>query len=82
MDSGSTCTSDIICRYTGGTSSQRSPPATTPTDSSAARAAAERAAGVWVIVQPLKKNAKFQVETLEKEGYTHIQKVFGDTQLD
>jgi len=47
-----------------------------------ARAAAERADGVRVIVQPLKKNAKFQVETLEKEGYTHIQKVFGDTQLD
>ncbi len=47
-----------------------------------ARAAAERAAGVRVIVQPLKKNAKFQVETLEKEGYTHIQKVYGDTQLD
>ena len=47
-----------------------------------ARAAAERTDGVRVIVQPLKKNAKFQVETLEKEGYTHIQKVFGDTQLD
>jgi hypothetical protein len=29
----------------------------------------------------LKKNAKFQVETLEKEGFTQIRKVFGDTPL-
>ena len=34
-----------------------------------------------VTVQPLKKNAKFQVETLEKNGYDSIRKVYGDTQL-
>ena len=44
-------------------------------------AAAQRAAGATVTVQPLKKNAKFQTETLEKEGYTQIRKVYGDTQL-
>ena len=32
-------------------------------------------------VLPLKKNAKFQVETLEKNGYTSIRKVYEDTQL-
>lgn len=46
-----------------------------------ALAAKERAEGKHVVVQPLKKNAKFQVETLEKEGYTQIRKVFADTQL-
>ena len=45
------------------------------------RAAKERAEGMCVVVQPLKKNAKYQVETLEKEGYTQIQKIYGDTQL-
>ena len=40
------------------------------------RAAALRAQGHTVTVQPLKKNAKFQVETLEKNGYTDIQKIF------
>ena len=44
-------------------------------------AAKERAQGICVVVQPLKKNAKFQVETLEKEGFTQIRKVFGDTPL-
>jgi histidyl-tRNA synthetase len=44
-------------------------------------AAKERAEGIPVVVQPLKKNAKFQVETLEQEGYTQIRKVYGDTQL-
>ena len=44
-------------------------------------AAGERAGGECVVVQPLKKNAKFQVETLEKEGYTEIRKIYGDTQL-
>jgi len=34
-----------------------------------------------VVVQPLKKNAKFQIETLEKGGYTDIRKVYGDTEL-
>ena len=45
------------------------------------KAAAERADGMTVVVQPLKKNAKFQVETLEKSGYTDILKVYSDTQL-
>ncbi len=45
------------------------------------RAAAERAEGMTVVVQPLKKNAKFQIETLEKSGYTDILKVYADTQL-
>ena len=45
------------------------------------RAAKERAEGMCVVVQPLKKNAKYQVETLEKEGYTQIQKIYCDTQL-
>ena len=40
-----------------------------------------RAEGNIVTVQPLKKNAKFQVETLEKNGYTSIRKVYEDTQL-
>ena len=44
-------------------------------------AARQRAEGECVVVQPLKKNAKFQVETLEKEGYTQIRKIYGDTQL-
>ena len=45
------------------------------------RAAAERAEGMTVVVQPLKKNAKFQIDTLEKEGYTDIRKVYSDTEL-
>ena len=45
------------------------------------RAAAERADGMTVVVQPLKKNAKFQIETLEKSGYADILKVYADTQL-
>ena len=40
-----------------------------------------RREGSIVTVQPLKKNAKFQVETLEKNGYTSIQKVYADTQV-
>lgn len=40
-----------------------------------------RALGAIVTVQPLKKNAKFQIETLEKNGYTDIKKVYGDTEL-
>ena len=44
-------------------------------------AAKERAEGICVVVQPLKKNAKFQVESLEKEGYTQIRKIYGDTEL-
>ncbi|MBO7710010.1 MAG: histidine--tRNA ligase [Lachnospiraceae bacterium] len=35
-----------------------------------------RAEGNTVTVQPLKKNAKFQVETLERNGYTDIRKIF------
>ena len=45
------------------------------------RAAAERAEGMTVVVQPLKKNAKFQIETLEKSGYADILKVYADTEL-
>ena len=44
-------------------------------------AAKERAEGICVVVQPLKKNAQFQVESLEKEGYTQIRKIYGDTEL-
>ena len=44
-------------------------------------AAKERAEGAMVVVQPLRKNAKFQVEMLEKSGYTDIRKVYGDTEL-
>ncbi|MDO4475524.1 MAG: histidine--tRNA ligase [Lachnospiraceae bacterium] len=46
-----------------------------------AKATELRAQGQTVTVQPLKKNAKFQVETLEKNGYTSIRKVYGDTEL-
>ena len=45
-------------------------------------AASERAAGMSVAVQPLKKNAKFQVENLEREGYTQIRKIYGVTVLE
>ena len=44
-------------------------------------AAKERAEGAMVVVQPLRKNAKFQVEMLEKSGYADIRKVYGDTEL-
>lgn len=40
-----------------------------------------RAQGIIVTVQPLKKNAKFQIETLEKNGYVEIKKVYNDTEL-
>ena len=40
-----------------------------------------REEGMVVTVQPLRKNAKFQVETLEKSGYTEIRKVYADTQI-
>ncbi len=40
-----------------------------------------REEGNIVTVQPLKKNAKFQVETLEKNGYTSIRKIYPDTEL-
>ena len=40
-----------------------------------------REAGAIVTVQPLKKNAKFQIETLEKNGYTSIKKIYDDTEL-
>lgn len=42
-------------------------------------ATAMREQGMIVTVQPLKKNAKFQVETLEKCGYREIRKVYSDT---
>jgi len=41
-----------------------------------AEAARLRAEGNTVTVQPLKKNARFQVGTLEKNGYTKIRKIF------
>lgn len=47
-----------------------------------ALAAKLREEGRTVTVQPLKKNAKFQVETLEKNGYTRIQKIYADTPLE
>ncbi len=40
-----------------------------------------RAEGTIVTVQPLKKNAKFQIETLEKNGYTNIRKIYDDTEV-
>ena len=40
-----------------------------------------RAQGETVTVQPLKKNARFQVETLEANGYGTIRKIYADTQL-
>ena len=42
------------------------------------QATAMRAEGKIVTVQPLKKNAKFQIETLEKNGYTNIRKIYAD----
>ena len=41
----------------------------------------ERGEGMCVVVQPLKKNAKFQIRMLEEEGYSQIRKIYGDTQL-
>lgn len=38
-------------------------------------ATALRECGNIVLVQPLNKNAKFQVENFEKDGYTDIRKV-------
>ena len=46
-----------------------------------AKATQMREEGMTVTVQPLRKNAKFQVETLEKSGYTEIRKVYADTEL-
>lgn len=46
-----------------------------------ALAASLRAEGKTVTAEPLKKNAKFQIETLEKNGYTTITKVYADTIL-
>lgn len=46
-----------------------------------ARATEEREKGMTVTVEPLKKNAKFQIDTLEKAGYTSVVKVYGDTAL-
>ena len=46
-----------------------------------AKATALREEGKVVTVQPLKKNAKYQVETLEKNGYTTIRKIYADTEL-
>ncbi len=40
-----------------------------------------RAEGGTVTVQPLRKNAKHQVQTLEANGYTTIKKIYADTQL-
>ncbi len=46
-----------------------------------AEAARLRSEGNIVTVQPLKKNAKFQVQTLEKNGYTSIRKIYPDTEI-
>ena len=43
-----------------------------------ARAAALRAEGVTVTVQPLKKNAKFQIDRLTEDGYTEIERIYRD----
>ena len=43
-----------------------------------ARAAALRAEGVTVTVQPLKKNAKFQIDRLNEDGYTEIERIYRD----
>ena len=40
-----------------------------------------REAGTIVTVQPLRKNAKFQVDMLESAGYAKIEKVYADTVL-
>ncbi len=42
------------------------------------RAAALRADGVTVTVQPLKKNAKFQIDRLAEDGYTEIERIYRD----
>ena len=46
-----------------------------------AKATTERGEGLTVTVEPLKKNAKFQIDTLEKAGYTTVTKVYADTEL-
>lgn len=43
-----------------------------------ARAATLRAEGVTVTVQPLKKNAKFQIDRLTEDGYTEIERIYRD----
>ncbi|MBR6795026.1 MAG: histidine--tRNA ligase [Clostridia bacterium] len=43
-----------------------------------ARAAALRAEGVTVTVQPLKKNAKFQIDRWTEDGYTEIERIYCD----
>ena len=43
-----------------------------------ARAASLRAEGVTVTVQPLKKNAKFQIDRLAEDGYTEIERIYRD----
>ncbi len=40
------------------------------------RASALRAEGNFVTVQPLKKNAKFQIDRLEAEGYKQIERIY------
>lgn len=45
------------------------------------RAAEMRKSGTIVSVERLRKNAKFQVESLENSGYTEIKKVYSDTEL-
>ena len=42
------------------------------------RAAALRADGTTVTVQPLKKNAKFQIDRLEADGYREIERIYRD----
>ncbi len=40
-----------------------------------------REQGGTATVEPLAKNAKFQVESLEKNGYTDVRKVYPDTEI-
>ena len=40
------------------------------------RAAALRAEGAIVTVEPLKKNAKFQMDKLNENGYTEIERIY------
>jgi len=40
-----------------------------------------RESGMTVTVEPLKKNARFQIDTLMQNGYEEVIKVYGDTQL-
>ncbi len=46
------------------------------TENAFRRAAALRAEGAIVTVEPLKKNAKFQMDKLQEDGYTEIERIY------